>query len=49
MARFKPAGSRKAKSTQSRGGFIPCVVLLVIGFLLLFLLFYALVNSGTTK
>ena len=46
MARFKPAGSRKAKSTTSSRGFIPCLVVLVGGFLLIFWLLYAVMKSG---
>ncbi len=47
MAKFKPAGSRKAKAPRSNRGVIPCLILLVSGFVLIFLLFYAMLKSGT--
>lgn len=46
MARFKPAGTKKAKPVKSSRGFIPCVIVILGGFALLFWLFYAVVNSG---
>lgn len=46
MARFKPAGTKKAKPVKSNRGFIPCVIVLLAGFALLFWLFYAVVHSG---
>ena len=46
MAKFKPAGSKKPKAAQSKRGFIPCIVVLAIGFVLLSLLFYAVMKSG---
>jgi hypothetical protein len=47
MARFKPAGSRKAKSTtKSSKGYIPCIVVILLGFVLIFLLMFAVMRSG---
>jgi hypothetical protein len=46
MARFKPPGTKKAKSVKSSRGFIPCVIVLVLGFAVIFVLFYAVINSG---
>ena len=46
MAKFKPAGSRKPAAARSSRGMIPCFILIVSGFLLLFLLFYELLKSG---
>ena len=46
VAKFKPAGSKKPKAAQSKRGFIPCLVVLVIGFVLLSLLFYFVMKSG---
>lgn len=46
MAKFKPAGKKKKESARPPGGTIPCLVLLALGFLLLSLLFYAVVKSG---
>jgi hypothetical protein len=47
MAKFKPAGSRKAKTpTTSLRGAIPCFVVILVGFTLIFLLFYEVLKSG---
>ncbi len=44
MAKFKPAkGKVKAKSSK---GAIPCLILILCGFLLVFLLFYAVMRSS---
>ncbi|HEX5431762.1 MAG TPA: hypothetical protein VFW83_07340 [Bryobacteraceae bacterium] len=47
MARFKPVGSRKPKAAPAKSGLIPCMVLLIAGFGLIFLLLYAVLRSGT--
>jgi hypothetical protein len=47
MAKFRPAGSRKAKRTSDTRGFIPCLILLITGFTLFFLLFYLVLRSGS--
>ena len=46
MAKFRPAGSRKAKPRKSNRGIIPWLFLLIAGFTLIFLLFYAMLKSG---
>ena len=46
MAKYKPAGSRKAKAPSSKRGLIPCAILIVAGFALIFLLFYEILKSG---
>jgi len=46
MAKFKPAGTRKPKIERSNKGMLPCLLLLVVGFGLIFLLFYELLKSG---
>jgi hypothetical protein len=46
VAKFKPAGSKKPKAAQTQRGFIPCLIVLVVGFVLLSLLFYAVMRSG---
>ncbi|HXP87769.1 MAG TPA: hypothetical protein VN841_23755 [Bryobacteraceae bacterium] len=48
MAKFKPAGSRKAGSKDKRSnlGFIPCLILVLLGLGLVFALFYALLTAG---
>jgi len=45
MAKFKPAGSRK-KKTDSKRGLLPCAVIIVLGFGLIFWLFYLVLRSG---
>jgi hypothetical protein len=49
MARFKPAGSQKAKPTsaKSKYGFIPCAILILIGFVMIILLFYFGLSSSS--
>jgi hypothetical protein len=46
MAKFKPAGSRKAVSRNSNRGLIPCAILIVSGFAFLSFLFYEILKSG---
>ena len=48
MARFKPAGSRKASAQAKRSNlaFVPCLIVVLVGLALVFLLFYALLTSG---
>lgn len=46
MSKFKPAGSRKAKGQSSNRGAIPCFVVILAGFAVMFLLFYELLKSG---
>jgi hypothetical protein len=46
MAKFRPAGSRKAKAKDSKSGLIPCLFLVLLGFAVIFLLLYALLTSG---
>jgi hypothetical protein len=46
MAKFKAAGSRK-KSVASNLRAIPCVILIVGALLLISLLFYEMLKSGT--
>ncbi len=46
VAKFKPAGSKKPKAAQSKRGFIPCLIVLVVGFVLISLLFFAVMKSG---
>jgi hypothetical protein len=48
MAKFKPAGTRKASSKDKRSnlGFIPCLIVILLGLVLIFVLFYALLTSG---
>ena len=46
MARFKPAGSKKVKTRQSNRGLAPCLIVLLLGFALVFWLLYAMLTSG---
>jgi hypothetical protein len=46
MARFKPAGSRKAKGGRSNKSAIPCFIVILLGFALVFFLFYELLKTG---
>jgi len=48
MAKFKPAGSRKSKAApDSKRGLIPCAVIVVLGFVLIFWLLYLVLRSGS--
>jgi len=46
MARFKPAGSRKARTTGERRGLIPCAIVILLGFTVMFWLLYEMMKSG---
>ena len=47
MARFKPAGSsRKSTPKTSKGALVGCIILILSGFLLIFLLMRAMLSSG---
>jgi hypothetical protein len=45
MAKFRPAGSKK-KTTDSKRGLLPCAFIVILGFALIFGLFYLVLNSG---
>ena len=45
MAKIRPAGKKKASSGAPGGG-IPCIVILVLSFVLFSLLFYAILRSA---
>ena len=47
MAKYKPAGRKKAsKGPQSKGA-LPCIMIIVLGIALMVLLFYAMLHSGS--
>jgi hypothetical protein len=46
MAKYKPAGSRKAKAQGAKRGLIPCAILIIAGFAIISLLFYEILKSG---
>ena len=45
MAKFKPVKSKKGKPSSTRG-LIPCGLLILLGFGMIFLLFYLVLRSG---
>jgi hypothetical protein len=48
MAKFKPAGSKKSKTApDSKRGLLPCAFIVVLGFALIFWLFYLVLRSGS--
>jgi hypothetical protein len=46
MAKFKPAGSKKKQTADSKRGLLPCGLIVAAGFALIFWLFYLVLNSG---
>jgi hypothetical protein len=49
MARFRPPGSKNPKKVDAKKaarGLVPCLVILVLGLLLIFFVFYEFLNSG---
>jgi hypothetical protein len=47
MAKFRPAGSKKSKpAPDSKRGLLPCALIVLLGFALIFGLFYLVLNSG---
>jgi hypothetical protein len=47
MAKFKPAGTKKSKpAPDSKRGLLPCGLIVLLGFALIFGLFYLVLNSG---
>lgn len=46
MAKFKPAGSRKAASPRSNAAAIPCGILILAGSAIIAYLFYQVLKSA---
>jgi len=46
MAKYKFSGSKKAKAPASTRGLIPCAIIVFLGFGVIFLLFYLVLQSG---
>ena len=46
MAKFKPAGSRKATNTRSNAAAIPCLFLILTGSAIIAYLFYQVLKSA---
>jgi hypothetical protein len=46
MAKFRPAGgARRGRTARSNKGLIPCAILIIAGFALVFLLLYEVLKS----
>lgn len=45
MAKFKPAGRRPTAAPSARGA-VPCIIIVVLGMALLFVLFYAILKGS---
>jgi hypothetical protein len=46
MAKFKPAGSRKAAGARSNAAAIPCLILILTGSAIIAYLFYQVLKSA---
>jgi hypothetical protein len=46
MAKYKPPRSRRPAAAKSNRGLIPCAILILAGFALIFLLLYEVMKSG---
>ena len=46
LARFKPRGSKKVKAERTSEGLIPCLIVLVLGFVIVGLLLWGWLRSG---
>jgi hypothetical protein len=46
MAKFKPPRSRRTTTAKSNRALIPCAILVIGGFALIFLLMYEVMKSG---
>jgi hypothetical protein len=46
MARFRPPGSKKIAPQKPARGLAPCLIILVLGLIVIFFLFYEFLNSG---
>jgi hypothetical protein len=46
MAKYKPAKPRRTSKAKSNRGLIPCAILILAGFGLIFLLMYEVMKSG---
>jgi hypothetical protein len=47
MAKFKPAGSKKAPAKSARSA-IPCLIIVILGIVIMCLLFYFSLQSSTS-
>ena len=46
MAKYKLAGSKRAKPPAPTRGLIPCAIVLILGMGVVFMLFYFVLQSG---
>ena len=46
MAKFKPAGTRKTTAKSNARGLLPCLFIVLFGFVVLFGLFYSMLKSS---
>jgi hypothetical protein len=46
MARFKPVGSRKARTAETKRGIVPCAIIILLGFAVMTWLLYEMMKSG---
>ncbi len=45
MAKYKPAGSKKAAKTRTARGAVPCIIIVIFGIGIMCLLFYFSLQS----
>ncbi len=48
MAKYKPAGRKKASKAPQAKGALPCILIIVLGIALMVGLFYAMLHNGQT-
>lgn len=46
MGKFKPPGGRKGVAKSNVRGLLPCLFIVIFGFLILFGLFYSMLKSS---
>jgi hypothetical protein len=46
MAKFKAAGSKKVQAAGSKRGIVPCAIIILLGFALMFGLLYEMMKSA---
>ena len=46
MAKYKLAGSKRTKPPAPTRGLIPCAIIVILGFAVIFVLFYLVLQSG---
>jgi len=46
MAKYKPAGRKKAAAAPKARGALPCIFIVILGIALMVLLFYGMLHNG---